>query len=96
MPDAVRVEDNPAEHRYEIFLDDTPVGFAEYRDALGQRVLFHTVIDPEFEGRGLGGKLAAAALDDVRAKGLEVVPTCPFIRSYIERHPEYADLVAST
>jgi predicted GNAT family acetyltransferase len=68
-------------------------GFSEYRDARGRRTFMHTEIDLAFEARGLGSKLAAAALDDVRAKGKQVVPICPFIKSFIDRHPEYADLI---
>jgi predicted GNAT family acetyltransferase len=56
--------------------------------------MVHTEVDPEFEGSGLGGKLVAGALDDVRAQGRRVQPLCPFVAKYIARHPEYADLVA--
>ncbi|MCK9487702.1 MAG: N-acetyltransferase [Dehalococcoidia bacterium] len=94
MPEStVRVEENPEKNRYEIFVDDRIAGFAEYSDAMGQRVMFHTEVDSAFNGQGVGGKLAAAALDDIRAKGMKVVPTCPFISGYIDRHPEYADLL---
>ena len=55
----------------------------------------HTEIDPAFEGHGVGSALAKAALDDVRAKGLKAVPLCPFIRTWIDRHPDYEDLVAT-
>jgi predicted GNAT family acetyltransferase len=55
----------------------------------------HTEIEPAFDGRGLGGQLARAALDDVRRRGVRAVARCPFIAGYIERHPEYQDLVAS-
>ena len=54
----------------------------------------HTEVDPRFEGRGAGSALASSALDSVRGVGGRVVPTCSFVASYIERHPEYADLVA--
>jgi uncharacterized protein len=56
-------------------------------------VLIHTDIDPAFEGHGLGSRIVAGALDDIRARGLSVVPSCSFVRSYLRRHPEYADLV---
>jgi len=46
------------------------------------------------EGRGLAARLVAGALDDIRARGLHVVPICPFVSSYISRHPDYGDLVA--
>ena len=91
----VRVSDNPGAHRYEATVGDDLAGFAEYR-LVGRRVVFtHTEIQPQFEGKGIGGRLAAAALDDVRARGLGVTPLCPFIAGYIERHPAYADLVSS-
>ena len=53
----------------------------------------HTEIDPAFEGKGLGSALARGALDAERTRGEPIVPLCPFIRQYIDRHPEYADLV---
>ncbi|WP_304450876.1 GNAT family N-acetyltransferase [Nocardiopsis sp. YSL2] len=79
--------------RYEITADGEVAGFAEYivTDAL---VTFtHTEIDPAFEGRGLGGTLVRAALDDVRSRGLKVLPLCPFVKGWIQRHSDYADLV---
>ena len=83
----------PERRRFEIFVDDTRVGHASYRDEPGRRVFTHTEIDPAFEGRGLGGRLAAFALDETRAENLRVVPVCSFIAGYIERHPEYRELV---
>jgi predicted GNAT family acetyltransferase len=44
-------------------------------------------------GHGHGSTLVRAALDDVRARGLSVIPLCPFVKAYIEKHPEYADLL---
>jgi predicted GNAT family acetyltransferase len=90
----VTVADNPSALRYEIRVGDDLAGFAAYTRLHGVVTFTHTEIDPAFEGQGLGSTLARAALDDVRAEGLRVVPRCPFIRAYIERHPEYADLVA--
>ncbi|MEU5217370.1 GNAT family N-acetyltransferase [Streptomyces sp. NPDC020807] len=68
-------------------------GFAEYHLSEGEIAFIHTEIDPRFGGRGLGGLLARGALDDARSRGLRVLPYCPFIRGWIVRHPEYADLV---
>jgi predicted GNAT family acetyltransferase len=88
------VRDNPDRLRYEIFDDDGALaGFAQYVLRSGRIIFVHTEIDDAFEGKGLGTKLAAGALDDVRRRGHLVVPLCPFIASYIERHPEYDDLV---
>jgi uncharacterized protein len=87
------VRDAPEEHRYEIRDGDRVLGLAAYQRA-GDKVVFtHTEIDPAAEGDGLGGRLVRGALDDVRARGLRVLPRCPFVRGWIQRHPEYADLV---
>jgi uncharacterized protein len=89
----VEVRDNPSEHRFEIHDDGKLAGFARYVHRPGRIFFVHTEIDPAFEGRGLGSQLASAALDATRATGERIVPLCPFIASYVERHPEYADLV---
>jgi uncharacterized protein len=92
---AIRVADAPARNRYEIYFGDELAGFATYHRAGGVTTMIHTEIDDAFEHHGLGGILARAALDDIRARGERVRPDCPFVRGYIERHPEYADLVAT-
>ncbi|GAB2470482.1 GNAT family N-acetyltransferase [Jatrophihabitans fulvus] len=97
MSEQVDVRDNPDEQRYEITVDGTLAGFAVYRldgPDNGRTVFVHTEISPDFGGRGLGNTLAAAALDDVRARGRLAVPICPFIAAFVRRHPEYQDLVA--
>lgn len=58
-------------------------------------VYVHTGVPPELEGRGIAGQLAKFALDDARARGLRVVARCPYVAAYIERNPEYAELLAS-
>jgi predicted GNAT family acetyltransferase len=90
---ATEVHDNPDHHRYEIHVDGSFAGFASYRPHPDNRVFLHTEVKPEYEGHGLGSALAKGLLDDVRARGLKVVPLCPFIAGYIGRHSEYADLV---
>ena len=90
----VTVHDNPERSRYEIFLDGDLAGFSMYTDRRGRRVFTHTEIDPDYEGHGAGSALVRSALDDVRAKGLAVVPRCPFVADFIAQHGEYADLVA--
>jgi predicted GNAT family acetyltransferase len=87
------VRDNPAELRYELRLGDTIAAEIRYRLRPGVIVLVHTEVSPSSEGQGLGARLVAGALDDIRARGLRVVPVCPFVSTYIRRHPEYADLV---
>jgi uncharacterized protein len=87
------VADRPDQRRYEITADGEVAGYAEYI-LTGELVTFtHTEIDPAFEGRGLGGALVRGALDDVRSRGLAVLPLCPFVKGWIQRHREYADLV---
>jgi predicted GNAT family acetyltransferase len=89
----IAVTDNPDERRYEIRVDGEPAGFAQYKAKPGQIAFTHTEIDDRFEGQGLGGKLVAFALGDARERGLAVLPFCPFVKAYIQRHREYADLV---
>jgi uncharacterized protein len=106
MPDTPRpvarlddlvVFDNAADQRYEGWLDGEPAGLIVYVPRDGWLVIDHTEVFPEFEGRGVGSRLAKAALDDVRARGLFVTPECPFVMSYIRRHrDEYRDLVVGT
>ncbi|MCK9875620.1 N-acetyltransferase [Frankia sp. Ag45/Mut15] len=89
------VIDNPERHRYEARTSDGQVaGFVQYQRRGDRITLVHTEVAAEFEGKGVGSALAAGSLDDVRAQGLSVVPQCPYIRRYIDRHPSYADLVA--
>jgi predicted GNAT family acetyltransferase len=91
----LRIVDDPKARRYEARLGDRIVAISEYRRASDRVIFLHTEVDPELEGRGIGSRLAAGALDDVRARGLRVTAHCPFIRGYVERHPEHGDLVAS-
>lgn len=93
--DAPRISDNPDAHRFEAYLDGQRAGFAAYRRGPGRITFTHTEVDDRFEGRGVGGELARHALDAARAAGLAVVPRCPFIAGWIDKHPQYADLVAS-
>ncbi|MCP6769229.1 N-acetyltransferase, partial [Klebsiella pneumoniae] len=72
---------------------ETLAGFATYRMAQGHIVILHSEVFPEFEHRGLAGRLAGATLDDIRRRGLQVVPRCPYFQKYVREHPEYDDLV---
>jgi predicted GNAT family acetyltransferase len=79
---------------YELYVGDERVGLIAFRPRPGGRVVMrHTEVDERFEGQGLGSRLIADALADVRARGLTVTPLCPFVAAYIRRHPEEADLV---
>lgn len=89
------VVDAPDESRFELRLGDRLIGLAAYRCRNGRIAFTHTEVDESCAGRGYGSLLAAAALEEARREGLDVVPLCPFIARYIERHPEYEPLVAS-
>jgi predicted GNAT family acetyltransferase len=89
----IRVVNNVEASRYEILVDGTRVGLIEYVEKPGRVAMTHAEVDPSVEGRGIGSLLASGALQDVRARGLSVVPACPFVKSYVETHPEYQDLV---
>jgi predicted GNAT family acetyltransferase len=87
------VRDNPAELRYELLDGGTMVGLVRYRREDGAVALVHTDIDPDLEGTGAGGELVRGALEDLRSRGLGVIPVCPFVRSWLDRHAAYRDLV---
>ena len=84
----ITVRDNPDELRYELLVDGNLAGEILYRLRSDAVVLVHTEVAPQFEGQGLGGKLVAGALADIRAHGLRPVAVCPFVRAYLQRHPE--------
>ena len=92
---AIEVRDRAERARYELTVDGELAGVADYRDRAGRRIFVHTEIDSAFSGRGLGNQLASAALDDAVERRLRVVPRCPFIRAYIERHPRYRSLLVA-
>jgi uncharacterized protein len=92
---AVQIVDNPDKKRFEARTEDgTVAGQAQY-ELEGDLIVFtHTLVDDAFEGQGVGSSLAKGALDEVRGRGQKIRPECSFIRSYIERHPDYSELVA--
>jgi uncharacterized protein len=94
VADQLRIVDNPERNRYEAVLDDRVVGISQYSLADDVVTFLHTEVDQSAEGKGIGSRLAAGALDDVRQRGLKVVARCPFISAYIRRHRDYADLLA--
>lgn len=87
------IQDRPEEKAYVVFVDGERAGKAEYVTRGGRRVFTHTEVDDAHAGAGVAASLVRHALDDMRARGMRVVPLCPFFRSYIARHPEYEDLV---
>jgi len=87
------IEDAPERDRYEARVDDELAGVLEYIHKRGRIALMHTEVDPAFEGRGVGSALVRHALDDARRRGLRVIATCPYVQSYLDRHPEDDDIV---
>jgi hypothetical protein len=79
--------------RYELALGGTLVAFAEYRERGDSVDFVHTEVLPQHEGRGLAGQLARFALDDVRRRHRKAVASCSYIANFIERHPQYQDLL---
>jgi uncharacterized protein len=91
----MRVNEVPEESIFEITDDDGHrVGVVDYHLQDGALVMTRAEVDPAAQGRGVGSALVAGALDQVRATGRVVVPVCPFIIYFIDKHPEYTDLVA--
>ena len=87
------VVDNPAESRYELAVEGV-VAIAAYQHSGDVLMFTHTAVPDALEGRGIGSRLVKGALEDVRAKGLTIVPACSFVAAYVEQHPEVTDLVA--
>ena len=86
------VVDVPNSGRYEIHRDGTVLGHAAYQKTNELIVFTHTEVDPALEGQGIGGQLIRGALDHVRTLGVRVLPICPFVQSWMARHPDYTDL----
>jgi uncharacterized protein len=95
MSEDVVVRDNPRELRYEALVGERLVGLIRYRAEPGIVVLIHSDLDLDRESTGLGHELVRGALADIRARGLRLVPHCPFIQEYLRTHPDDADLVAA-
>ena len=88
----VVVRDNQEQGRYEILVGPTLAGFADYHAQPGLITATHTEIDPAFEGHGLGSRLVREMLDDIRRRETKVLPICPFVLAFLQRHDEYKDL----
>ena len=96
--DELSVRDNVEQQRYEARLGGKVVGVISYHaepGLPGLLTLVHTEVDPAVEGKGVGSRLVAGAVEDIRRRGLSLVPVCPFVRAYLTRHPEQTDVVAA-
>lgn len=92
--DQVVVVHNVDKHRYEVREGDVTAGFTQYRLPDADHVDFvHTEVDPAYNGRGLASRLVAEALADVRDTGKRIIPHCPYVAGWLERHHDFDDLV---
>ena len=94
MAGKLSVTHDPDRQRYELLSGDDVVGHIDYRQQGETLALFHTEIEPALRGRGLGARLVAGALADIRSRDLHVQPLCWFVREYIERNADERDLLA--
>ena len=85
--------DDAGRQRYEALLDGDVAGVLTYRVSHRRIALIHTEVQPGFEGRGVGAGLVRFALVEARRRGLLVIATCPYVKRYLERHPEDHDIV---
>lgn len=85
--------DNPERHRFEADLGDGTFAVAEYKLLPGKIVFTHSGVPAAHEGKGIGSALVRFALASARARGLKVIPICPFFATYIQSHPEQQDLL---
>ena len=79
--------------RFEITVDGTVAGFAQFVDHDGSRVFHHTETFPEFGGQGLAGIVVKQALEATRDEGMRIVPVCPYVKKYVTTHDEWAEHV---
>jgi uncharacterized protein len=92
IPESIEVKHNPAENRFQVEIESN-LAVLEYKLENDTIVFTHTRVPDELGGRGLGSKLVRTGLDYARAQGLSVHPLCSFVASYIEKKPEYQDLL---
>jgi predicted GNAT family acetyltransferase len=93
VTERIEVADAPDRERYELSVDHEVAGFTAYRARPGLIAFVHTEVDERLRGRGLGDRLIRFALEDARARGLAVLPFCPFVKAFIEHHREFETLV---
>ena len=90
----VNIVDHPEHHRVEARTDDGQfAGFSQYYVRDGMYVFFHTEVQEEFNGQGIGSQIAAGVIEFVRGRGMPIRPECPFIRAYMKKHPEAHDIL---
>jgi hypothetical protein len=96
VAERIEVADARDRDRYELSIEGEMVGFTAYSARPGLIAFVHTEVDERLQGRGLADRLIRFALEDARARGLAVLPFCPFVKGFIERHREFEALVPDT
>jgi predicted GNAT family acetyltransferase len=93
----VTIKDHRDYRRVEALVDDDDVaGFVQYEIGVdGTFDFFHAEVDDRFEGRGVGTQLAAGVVEFARSEGVRIRPTCSFLRSYLDQHPDDQDVIAA-
>ncbi|MEO6842484.1 MAG: GNAT family N-acetyltransferase [Bradyrhizobium sp.] len=86
------IVNNSEKHRYELAVDGH-IAATYYKIADRVITFVHTEVPPELGGKGIGSKLIRGALDQVRADGLKVIAECPFVKAFIDKNPDYQDLL---
>lgn len=81
------VVDEPDERRF-VYQADGVEAQLVYRRRGRRLILVHTEVPDALAGRGIGGQLVRAALDQARARDWTIAPWCPFARSWLEAHPD--------
>jgi predicted GNAT family acetyltransferase len=97
--DEAQLIDNPAQRRFELPLEDGSLAFIDYLErkagvagAGAVFVLTHAEVPSQWRGRGVGARLTRATLALLRSRGARIVPRCPYVAAYVQRHPGEADL----
>ena len=88
------VRDNPDRRRFEALVDEEVAGYLFYREQDGELVLIHTEVDERFEDQGIGTQLAAGVMEFLRSEDAKIIPSCSFIRHYMDKNEDTQELRA--
>ena len=89
----VEVRDNPEKQRFEAYVDGEPAGFCAYDRTDGGITILHTEVDDVYEGQGVGSSLVRQMLDQIREDDIKVTVLCPFVTTWLRKHPDYQKLI---
>lgn len=90
---AMKITDAPDRQRFEARDDGKLMGIVTYRLTGDVIVYTHTEVEPEHEGKGIGSRLAKAVMEDARSRRRTVAPLCPYLSKWLQKHPEYDDIL---